>query len=1035
MKRQNLHIISLFVALLIIREVRLQAQSPVADQYLVSPGMASLGEYGEIPVSHYTGIPEVSVPLMELSDGTHKLPISISYHGGGVNPDAHPGWTGMGWTLHAGGSITRIVCGMPDESDKYRVSKYSANPVEQQYAPKGGMFYATGIYSTFHSRYEKWRLSELKSESKIFGRIMPGFDTEPDCYMFNFMGYSGKFYYTLDGGWRVESDDNITVIFDVKDASNYTKVFDKLTNDEEFEFNRSISINNFLLIDGYGNKYYFGGKDRQDAIEYSVGFFNQHNSEIAATAWHLTRIEYADGRTAEFSYQKKDYIAEMGISDTYSMFFVHASSPYFKIDHGNRYEMYNGQSGNHDYRECDFIDGSLIIPSYLTNIKFGEYEIDFSTTPSQELEYPMERIYQMHFRPSFINQNEHLAYLQHFDVNGRSVGSKPGQYGWIQNLRWHKLSDISLKINGAELRHFNFDYNDTITESGKKQRLYLLGIAESGKGSYHFEYDRIGSLPQYCTYNVDHWGFYKETDIARINVDEYGRYSVKRMCHLKDAQYKGRRDADPTKGTIGTLTKISYPTGGYTRFEYEPNTYSAELSEDKSSLNELLNGRTAGGIRVKHIYQSPSGTGTHEYLQRRYRYYDWHTPDDTTSTGILLRPVVYKNVSRNMTGENLYNQTCNAQSIHPVGVNSDGSHVGYSCVTEELSDSSFTVYEYTDYRDYPDLPLDCEQVQLQYYKPYMSYAKCRGQLKRKSEYSASNKLQRVTEYTYSDKFESYIRSVRMVNTRCGDDFCVLDWTPKAILLKQMKPTEIKVTDYKDTVKHIETTSINYYDWTGLVTDITDRHADGKIDIRNFEYVSTTGHRTPDMDSLFLRNVLALPYSEVHKRIYGSDTELIKEDTYEYKYPNLTSPVAINRQLTASGPVQRTEITYGPYDKPLMVKDVLSGERMIYVWSYDYGHIVATIKNADLSRVEDVIGNLETIGRSKNPDYAVLKSLQTRFPNEVYIYKYLPGIGMSECINPDGTIIKYHYDAYGRLSYTTDDEDNVIEMYDYHYADE
>ncbi len=446
-------------------------------------------------------------------------------------------------------------------------------------------------------------------------------------------------------------------------------------------------------IDGNGNKYYFGGKDRQDAIEYSVGFFNQHNSEIAATAWHLTRIEYADGRTAEFSYQKKDYIAEMGISDTYSLFFVHASSPYFKIDHGNRYEMYNGQSGNHDYRECDFIDGSLIIPSYLTNIKFGEYEIDFSTTPSQELEYPMERIYQMHFRPSFINQNEQLVYLQHFDVNGRSVGSKPGQYGWIQNLRWHKLSDISLKINGTELRHFNFDYNDTIAESGNRQRLYLLGIAESGKGSYHFEYDRIGALPQYCTYNVDHWGFYKE------------------------------------------------------------------------------------------------------------------------------------------------------------------------------------------------------------------------------------------------------------------------------------------------------------------------------------------------------NVSALPYSEVHKRIYGSDTELIKEDTYEYKYPNLTSPVAINRQLTASGPVQRTEITYGPYDKPLMVKDVLSGERMIYVWSYDYGHIVATIKNADLSRVEDVIGNLGTIGRSKNPDYAVLKSLQTRFPNEVYIYKYLPGIGMSECINPDGTIIKYHYDAYGRLSYTTDDEDNVIEMYDYHYADE
>lgn len=34
-----------------------------------SPQAAALGEYGEVPVSHFTGTPEVSVPLFEIEAG------------------------------------------------------------------------------------------------------------------------------------------------------------------------------------------------------------------------------------------------------------------------------------------------------------------------------------------------------------------------------------------------------------------------------------------------------------------------------------------------------------------------------------------------------------------------------------------------------------------------------------------------------------------------------------------------------------------------------------------------------------------------------------------------------------------------------------------------------------------------------------------------------------------------------------------------------------------------------------------------------
>ena len=89
----------------------LHAQMPVMDNYLLSPNMASLGEYGDVPVSLHTGIPSITVPLYTGSSGGHSIPVSLSYHGGGVQPDRHPGWVGLGGRLHGGGCVVGVVGG------------------------------------------------------------------------------------------------------------------------------------------------------------------------------------------------------------------------------------------------------------------------------------------------------------------------------------------------------------------------------------------------------------------------------------------------------------------------------------------------------------------------------------------------------------------------------------------------------------------------------------------------------------------------------------------------------------------------------------------------------------------------------------------------------------------------------------------------------------------------------------------------------------------------------------------------------------
>ena len=79
-----------------------------------SPQAAALARYAEYPVSHTTGIPDITIPIYEIKLGDFILPISISYHASGARPDEIPTCVGLGWTLNAGGAITRTIIGGPD---------------------------------------------------------------------------------------------------------------------------------------------------------------------------------------------------------------------------------------------------------------------------------------------------------------------------------------------------------------------------------------------------------------------------------------------------------------------------------------------------------------------------------------------------------------------------------------------------------------------------------------------------------------------------------------------------------------------------------------------------------------------------------------------------------------------------------------------------------------------------------------------------------------------------------------------------------
>ncbi|MFN3998059.1 hypothetical protein [Algoriphagus sp.] len=81
-----------------------------------SPNASSIERYGNYDVNLYTGLPNISIPLHTVKSGPIEFPVSLSYHSSGIKYTDQASWVGLGWSLIAGGQITRQIKNLPDET-------------------------------------------------------------------------------------------------------------------------------------------------------------------------------------------------------------------------------------------------------------------------------------------------------------------------------------------------------------------------------------------------------------------------------------------------------------------------------------------------------------------------------------------------------------------------------------------------------------------------------------------------------------------------------------------------------------------------------------------------------------------------------------------------------------------------------------------------------------------------------------------------------------------------------------------------------
>jgi len=178
--------VSILLIIFILNVYQLMAQVELQKIAPLSPNAAAITKYGEIPVGYFTGVPSISVPLYTIQSRELSLPLTLSYHGGGIKVEENSSWVGLGWSLGSIPSISRQVNGLADElgyNSNVSYDGYSMKEIED---------------SVILAAPESWVESFRR---QIFASQV---DPEADIYFFSLLGKSGKFW------WNQETSSFVT---------------------------------------------------------------------------------------------------------------------------------------------------------------------------------------------------------------------------------------------------------------------------------------------------------------------------------------------------------------------------------------------------------------------------------------------------------------------------------------------------------------------------------------------------------------------------------------------------------------------------------------------------------------------------------------------------------------------------------------------------------------------------------------------------------------------------------------------------------
>lgn len=531
--------ISLFLFLLLTYSVQAQnTLSPDLNSVVAvpqSPEAAAFEKYGNVPVSMYTGTPQISVPLFNIQGREMSMPISLSYDASGVKVEQVATSVGLGWNLNAGGAVTRQVAGLPDGYPETSTGFEGQRIFDPLVTGFLDYTKANNVAPfTTHPKGIFQLLDQFERDQQNLA-----VDLEPDVFSFNINGLSGNIFinYAEDTAY-CQNDPNIRVEFEFDPT-------DPLIKDQ---------LSSWTITGPDGTRYIFAKKEvTNHTFQHRFGQNIFPVTQEYTSAWYISQI---------ISPSKKDQIIF-----NYS---------------GTTAWTYPQPILNRISSKSDPVNSGSLIALCGTGT---------SSTESLSNDY---FIRQFHLQSISINGRTAAVF---YEGTGNSERKDlKGRFPLKSIDVYDQLTGSSV-ANTIRLKHSYFgDLNDTTATGTNSENLvrlmlesvHILGDQSPGTQSqvYSFDYDSPTLLPHRDDLGVDYWGYFNGAN----NTDLIPAYDDGNGFTLPGAN----RNADLTSTKIGTLTKINYPTGGLSEFFYSlhslPPTQNQYLEETREFLFSLQGG-------------------------------------------------------------------------------------------------------------------------------------------------------------------------------------------------------------------------------------------------------------------------------------------------------------------------------------------------------------------------------------------------------------------------------------------------------------
>lgn len=495
-----------------------------------SPEMKGIERYGEYPVSEYTGIPSINIPLHTIKLKDIDFPISLDYHSTGIQVTQEATWIGLGWNLILGGSVSTISVGSIDGP-----FNTFAQPDEWtrilNYTP---YYFKEGDPRQFtEDGFRLW--------SNVCGQDPDSNSQTPNYAIMDGLKGSGE-----------RDIYNISILGSSFNVSIHPVSKQFIFNGEKNKF--KIQKNGWLswtITDENGYKYIFS-----DIESYKTGSSIEQNS-----TWYLTRIEYV-GLT--------EPLLEINYASAYPIYLPNLSENITSTTYltNNQTDLDNAITRNYDnnlaYKQL-YVSSIIGAMDSIAFIRKDRVDVRNASALDQII-----------FFDRGTKEEVKRYKFEHDYFVGINNGANETTYEFVKKrLKLTKMYEQ----NGTQIKGvYSFTYNE-------KPLPYKTSFAQDLWGYYNGQ-DNKTNVKINSVSSGDQLLY--STNRTLIPDPIFASLNQPDIPKGFDDFRAANRGVDKDFITAGILESITYPTGGKTEFEFEPhklNNYSYPPATSISGYN------------------------------------------------------------------------------------------------------------------------------------------------------------------------------------------------------------------------------------------------------------------------------------------------------------------------------------------------------------------------------------------------------------------------------------------------------------------